>query len=908
MPSEPIATYRLQLRPGFGFREAARLIPYLSDLGVSHLYASPYLQAAAGSTHGYDVVDPSRVNQELGGSRAHARMCRRLQKAGLGQMIDLVPNHMAIVGRQNPWWWDVLENGPSSRYATYFDVDWEASEERWPNKVLLPVLSDHYGRILEDGGLRLNHREGVFTLHYQDHVFPVDPSSLAGLLEQAAVSCGSERLAFLADSHARLPRPTVTARRAVERRHRDKAVLLRLLSRLCRERPKVLRAIDRQVGRLNRDPDALDALIDQQNYRLALWRTASRDMGYRKFFDIKSLAGLRVEDEEIFEAIHALPIAWTRKGWVQGMRIDHPDGLRDPGQYFQRLHRACPKSWIVAEKILMPFETLPADWPVAGTTGYDFLNLAGGLFIDRRNKRALTRIYQEFTAQEEPFDQLVRSCKRLVLNRLLGSELNRLTNLMVDICERHRRYRDYTRHELYQALLETAVCFPVYRSFVSASRGEISRRDKTSISRAIEEAMASRADLDPELFRFLKNLLLLRLPGAQESELTMRFQQLTPPAMAKGLEDTAFYRYHRLISLNEVGGDPDRFGITVKRFHRACARAQAERPLSLLATTTHDTKRSEDVRARLALLSEIPERWADAVRRWTALTDRHRRGEVPDRNTQYLFFQTLVGAWPIDVKRMTAFMEKAVREAKEHTSWTDRNETYERGVRRFVAAAMENGDFLADLEDFAAGLVTPGRINSLAQTLIKLTAPGVPDLYQGAELWDLSLVDPDNRRPVDFGLRRRLLDELEDLSPEDVLDRSGQGLPKLWVIRQALYLRRHRPEWFGPQGSYRPLTARGPKAGHAVAFIRGRGAVSVVPRLIMGWAGDWRKMALSLPPEKWAETALPLPPGDWENILTCDRLSGGTVLLKEILARFPVGLLVRRKRQSEGQPRHGGRA
>ncbi|MDZ7700368.1 MAG: malto-oligosyltrehalose synthase [Deltaproteobacteria bacterium] len=880
MHPEPIATYRLQMRSGFGFEQAAAVVPYLSDLGISHLYTSPYLQAAAGSTHGYDIVDPSRVDEELGGSEAHARLCATLLTAGLGQMIDVVPNHMAIAGKQNPWWWDVIENGPSSRYATYFDVDWKASRRRWPNKVLLPVLGDHYGRILEDSQIRLSRKEGSFVLDYHDHEFPVDPSSLAEILSRAAEACGSEDVAFLGQSHAELPRSTITAPHAVERRHRDKAVLSNLLARLCREKPEIDAAINAEVDRLNRDPVALDSFVDRQNYRLAFWRMASRDLGYRRFFDIKDLAGLRIEDRGVFRATHILPITWVRNGWVHGLRVDHPDGLREPGDYFHRLRAFCPDAWIVAEKILEPGEKLPSDWPIAGTTGYDFLNLAGGLFIDPQGEANLTRFYEDFTGTQTKLDALVRECKRLVLTELLGSELNRLTSLFVDICERHPRHRDFTRRELYEALCETAVYFRVYRTYVSASGNAVNQQDEQYVDEAIEGAMTERPDLDPELFRFLKDLLLLRITGALENELAMRFQQLTGPAMAKGVEDTAFYRYHRLISLNEVGGDPACFGVPLERFHKACTVRQAEHPLGMLASTTHDTKRSEDVRSRLALLSEIPDRWTDAVRRWSSHNERHRRKNVPDRNTEYLFYQTLVGAWPIDVDRITAYMEKAVREAKMHTSWTTQNQSYERNLSDFIRAVLEDEGFRLDLEAFVTDLVAPGRINSLAQTLIKLTAPGVPDIYQGTELWDLSLVDPDNRRPVDFALRRHLLDEVEALPPEEIMTRMDEGLPKLWVIRQTLHLRRSRPKPFGPTGSYRPLYAQGGRADHVVAFIRGGLVLSVTPRLIMGLNGDW------------SDTKLDLPEGRWHNILTGDEVTGGPVGLQELLSRFPVGLLV----------------
>jgi (1->4)-alpha-D-glucan 1-alpha-D-glucosylmutase len=882
MKPRPVATYRVQLRPGFGFREAGELIQYLVDLGVSHLYTSPYLQAVSGSRHGYDVVDPTEVNEELGGAEAHAKLCNTLDANGLGHMIDVVPNHMAIAGRQNPWWWDVLENGPSSRYATYFDVDWEASEERWPNKVLLPVLSDHYGRILEDGELELSREEGSFVIHWREHIFPVDPSSLSELLNRAADSCASEYLAFLAQSHARLPRPTVAARDAVERRHRDKAVLTNLLGRLCLEEREVAAAIDGEVDRLNRDPDALDALIDQQNYRLALWRTASRDLGYRRFFDIKDLAGLRVEDIEVFHATHDLLIDWVEKGWVDGLRIDHPDGLRDPGEYFGRLRDACPDAWIIAEKILMPGEQVPSDWPIAGTIGYGFLNILGKLFVDPEGREELTQTYEQFVGEETDYKALTRKCKRLVLTQLLGSELNRLTSLFVDVCERHRRHRDYTRHELREALRETAVCFPVYRSYLSSSRDVIRPEDERHISSAIEDAMAARDDLDPELFLFLKKLLLFKVGGTLENELAMRFQQLSAPATAKGIEDTAYYRFNRLVALNEVGGDPSRFSVTLDEFHEACMVAQERHPRALLSSTTHDTKRSGDVRTRLELLSEIPRRWGDAVRRWSAHNEIHRTGDVPDRNTEYLFYQTLVGAWPIDVERIAVYIEKAVREAKVHTSWTNQDEEYESAVRSFVSAVMEDDVFLQDLEGLVSELIGPGRANSLSQTLIRLTAPGIPDVYQGTELWNLSLVDPDNRRPVDFNLRRRLLDEVVELSPEEIMLRSDEGLPKLWLIRQVLHLRRDRSELFGPEGSYRPLSAKGAKPGHLIAYIRGEGAITLAPRLVMKLTGDW------------GDTSIELPSGEWRNILTDEVVGGGPpVEVAQILARFPVGFLVR---------------
>ena len=651
---------------------------------------------------------------------------------------------MAIAGDQNPWWWDVLENGPSSLYATFFDVDWEASEERWPNKVLLPVLGDHYGRVLERGEIELRQAEGAFTLHYFEHAFPVDPSSLVDLLARAAARCGSDELGFLAESHGRMPRPTVTRRESVQRRHRDKGVLRGMLRRLCAEAPAVARAVQAEVDRCNEDPDLLDALLDDQNYRLALWRTADRDLGYRRFFDIHGLAGLRVEEEEVFTAAHALPLRWVEEGRVDGLRIDHPDGLRRPAEYFARLREACPQAWIVAEKILEPGEQLPADWPVAGSTGYDFLRRLTDLLVDPEGEAPLDRLWREWGGEEE-WEEVALESKRLVLRELLGSELNTLTAHFVAVCERHRRHRDYTRHELGEALLEVAAAFAVYRTYARASDGHLGGDDRRRIDAAVERARALRPDLDDELFAFLARILRLEISGEQEGELAMRFQQLTGPAMAKGVEDTAFYRYHRLIALNEVGGDPSGFGGGLERFHADCEQAQERRPRAMLTTSTHDTKRSEDVRARLAVLSEMPGPWAEAVRGWRRRNDRHRGEAGPDPGLEYLFYQTLVGAWPLTVERVEAYMEKAAREAKVHTSWVHPEPDFEADLARFVRDTLHDEAFRSDLEAFVSRVVGPGRINSLSQTLLKLTVPGVPDLYQGCELWDLSLVDPDNR-------------------------------------------------------------------------------------------------------------------------------------------------------------------
>ncbi len=888
-PTPPRATYRLQLHPDFGFHDAAELAPYLRDLGISHLYLSPCLQAASGSTHGYDVVDPSSFNRELGGEEGFQSLCEKLESLGLGLVMDLVPNHMAIVGKENPWWWDVLENGPTSLYARYFDVDWEASEERWPNKVLLPVLGNHYGRVLEAGEIDLIHQEGEFTVRYFEKAFPVAPFSLAEMLLRAARTCGSDLLAFLARCQERFASYPILGTDAIEQRHRDRRVLRKMLRDLCRETPEVSEAIDEEVARYRRDADRLDHLLELQNYRLAFWRTASRDLGYRRFFDIKDLAGLRVEQEEVFHATHDLIFRWIRRGTIDGLRIDHPDGLRDPHQYFHRLREACPETWIVAEKILQPEEKMPEDWPLAGTTGYDFLNLMGKVLVDPSGERELTAVYESLTGETTTFDQCVLEGKRWVLSDQFGSELKRLSSLMVDICENHRRHRDYTQHQLYEALLEIAVHFQVYRSYVRLKDKRVRSEDERHVFAAIRRATKNRPDLDPELFRFLKEILLLRVPGELEGELAVRFQQLSSAAMAKGMEDTAFYRYHRLVALNEVGGDPGTFAASAETFHQWCRETLEQHPATMLASTTHDTKRSEDVRARLILLSEIPERWGETVRRWAARNDRHRRKGIPDRNTEYLIYQTLVGTWPIGPDRMIPYMEKAIREAKTHTRWTKQNEEYENGVRDFVENILDDQSFCQEIEAFVEPLLFPGRVHGLAQTVLKLTAPGIPDFYQGTELWDLSLVDPDNRRPVDFLRRRQQLEQLATLTPAEILECMDEGLPKLFVMHKTLQLRKTHPEWFHEAGSYRPVQVAGESKDGVLAYLRGKAAMTVVPR--------WRMQD----PSRWRGTVVESPGGTWRHLFTDQKFTDPKIPLDAVFAEFPVALLVREEGMGENR-------
>lgn len=879
MPNSPRAVYRLQFHKGFTFKDAEEICGYLASMGVSHIYASSFLQSVAGSTHGYDITNYSQINKELGGWAGYESFRLALKKHGLGQVLDIVPNHMAINSPENVWWLDVLENGPSSPYAFYFDVDWNFEESRFDSKIVLPILGDHYGRVMDAHEIRLHHDKGLFSFHYFDHVLPVSPNSLAGPLKIAAAICRSDVLGFLADSLKNLPLTILTDRESIRRRHRDKEVIKLLLDRLMNRDEEVAQAVDRVVEETNSDPEALHAILEQQVYRLAYWRMAGHELGYRRFFDINSLVGLHIEEMAVFSDVHDVVLRFLKTGILDGLRIDHPDGLWDPIEYFSRLRKEAPDAWIVAEKILQPFEKLREDWPIDGTTGYDFMNSVTGLFVDSRKEKRITDFYREFTGIAVDYRSMVREKKYLILNELLDSDVNRLTDLMVRICEHNRRFRDFTRYEIREAILEIIASLPVYRTYIRAHLGQVPEADRTMIERVIESALTNRTDLDQELIRFIGDVILLRYRGEPETEFVMRFQQLSDPAAAKGIEDTAFYCYNRLVSLNEVGSDPGRFGNTPGSFHRLMQERMRTFPGSMNATSTHDTKRSEDVRARLCLLTEIPAEWIRTVRRWSERNEKHRRSDMPDRNTEYLVYQTLAGAWPIGLERLSAYMLKAVREAKKYTSWTRPDPEYEEAVSLFLEGITGDPVFMADMEEFVQGLIHCGRVNSLTQTLLKCMAPGVPDLYQGTELWDLSLVDPDNRRPVDYLLRKELLAKLENASPEGVLAGMESGLPKLWVIRESLRLREEKGEFFLTAG-YLALRAEGKHRNLIIGCIRGDKVAAVCQRLIMKFNGDW------------GDTRIFLPEGSWLNRFTLDRWSGG-VPAKDLFQRFPVALLSR---------------
>jgi len=879
MPQVPHSTYRLQLHAGFTFDDAAKIAPYLKALGISHVYCSPYLQAAAGSMHGYDVVDHQRVNQELGGEEAHQRFCARLAELGLGQILDIVPNHLAI-GPQNKYWWDVLENGPSSRFATWFDIDWHSSEVRLQNKVLIPVLGDQYGKILAAGQIQVERDSDSLRVRYADNVYPLAPRSLPIILERAGKAVNSPTLGFFADSLSRLPLPDGTDVEGMHIRHRDKEVIFGLLHRFCDEQPEASAAIDQVIAELNANHDALDDLLNQQHYRLAYWRTADQELGYRRFFDINTLVGVRIERPHVFNATHRRILEWLNKGVLDGVRVDHPDGLRDPLQYFTRLREHAPQAWIIGEKILEPGEFLRPSWPIEGTSGYDFLNVCNSLLMHPEGLRDLTQIYRDFTREPTDFNAIAHDKKLTVQQEALGSDVNRLADLFLRICENNRDRRDYTRAEIRRAIRETSACFRVYRTYVVPDRDEITDDDRHEVFEAVKCANERRTDIDSGLFDFIAEVLLLRTRGPLETEFVQRFQQFTSPVMAKGVEDTAFYCYNRMVALNEVGAAPGNDGLSVLQFHEYCQTMQSSRPSTMTTLSTHDTKRSDDVRARLAVITEIPGDWRRFLRRWTRQNAPLKTSSFPDRNTEYFLYQTLIGAWPIEPDRLHGYMEKAVREAKQHTTWTQQNKEFEDALHSFIDRLYQAPEFISAIEDFVRTIITPGRVNSLAQTLLNCIAPGVPDTYQGSELWALHLVDPDNRRPVDYQTRTAMLSELESgLTLDEIVDRMDTGLPKLWVLHQALKVRREQPECFGPAADYTLLMVTGRRADHVAAFLRAGRIAAIVPRWNLKLANNW------------SGTSVHLPNGRWKNLLSHDLLNGGSIPMQTILQRFPVALL-----------------
>lgn len=922
-PDIPRATVRLQLKPPFDLYAAAGIVPYLASLGVSHIYASPLTMSRPGSDHGYDVIDHTRVNPELGGERGLEVLHQALRSHAMGLILDFVPNHMGVGGADNGYWLDVLEWGRDSAYAHWFDIDWDPAEPTLRRKLLVPFLGMDYGATLTAGELRLdfNASAGTFAVWYHEHCFPISPREYPRLLREAP---SGSPLHELAERFAGLAH----RRRASQADKEAAGELKRALAALAAADP-------RAHGDLQAIPDAytgepgqvrgfmgLHRLLERQPYRLAYWRTAADEINYRRFFDINDLAGLRVEDRDVFERLHTLALRLIETGRITGIRLDHVDGLYDPRAYLARLRGDAEQRvqagdnqrdpYILVEKILAPFEELPADWEVQGTTGYDFMAQALRVLLDPAAERPLTRLYTRLTAEPGDFETVVVASKHQILRHNLAAEFNVIARRLARLAKRHWQTRDFTHQAIRAALADILARFPVYRSYIAD--GPPAPADRERIVTATRHALRAPGLVDESVYYFIRDVLLTewrprqwdRAAPREVRRIARKAQQLTGPVTAKAVEDTAFYRYARFIAANEVGNDPGCWALSPEAFHAAMHARTRGYPHSLLATATHDHKRGEDARARLAVLSELPRAWARAVSQFVRANLRHRvplsdDEHAPEANTEYFYYQSLIGAWPLGLQaddieglaalteRMVVYMQKAAREAKRYTNWAKPDASYEDALTSFVRASLDperSGDFLRAVAAFVGRIAPAGAVNALAQTVLRCTCPGVPDLYQGTELWDFSLVDPDNRHDVDFAKRKTALAELPNASPAELATHWHDGRIKLAVIARLLAFRRQKPDLFR-HGDYAPLTAQGPAAEHVLAFERRHGSdrlVIAVPRLSATAArGD---PALALNGELWRDTRLTVAMAGLEPLFAHRNTEDGR--LDELFSRFPV--------------------
>jgi (1->4)-alpha-D-glucan 1-alpha-D-glucosylmutase len=986
----PLSTYRLQFNSHFTFRDARAIVDYLHALGVTDAYASSYLKAVPGSPHGYDIADPTRLNPDIGSEEDYWAWVESLRACGMGHVLDVVPNHMGIAKSANPWWLDVLENGPSSRFARFYDIEWHPVKDELADKVLIPILGDQYGEALERQELRLAYRDGAFVVAYYDEILPIAPDTYGRILSDALDGWvidhpgdAADELEIILAAAANLPERTSRDPDHIALRAREKEVVKRRLAALTGSSPEVHALIDSCVRRFNgvagqpRSFDPLDRLLNEQSYRLAHWRVASEEINYRRFFDVNQLAALRMEDPAVFDEVHRFAFELVRRGGPTGLRIDHVDGLYAPADYLRRLQEnlstgdtdgqsslrtgsssvsSVPERfYIVVEKILGADENLPVDWPVAGTTGYEFAALVNNLFVDGRNEGALDAIYRRFVddRRDRPsFGELGYRSKKQVLHETMSGDINSLGHQLNRFSERHRHFRDFTLYSLISTLKEVIACFPVYRTYVVPGQ-PVADHEYRYIVEAVSCAKRRSHGVASLVFDFVQRLLLHQTPAVspdQSEELarfTGKFQQLTSPVAAKGIEDTALYVYNRLLSLNDVGSDPTHFGLDPSVVHDRLGERRRRWPLALSATSTHDSKRGEDVRARLNVLSEIPGAWKPAVTKWRALNRRFKtdvKGALaPGGNEEYFLYQTLVGAWPFDAgrdgaltifrERITAYMTKALREAKVHTSWLSPDESYEKAVARFVEAILDrrrSSQFLESFAEFQSRVAELGMYNGLAQLLIKITAPGVPDFYQGTELWDLNLVDPDNRRPVDYEKRRETLaavtrdglktvpygttrahrtpvgDGLQTGSSiiEDLLEHRADGRVKLFVTTRALAARAQCRDVY-EHGDYVPLQSSGARRDHVFAFARQHGddvAITCVPRLLASVIPEGAGPPIG---SVWGDTRIDVSSAfaalnRQRGIRLRDVFTGAilepdearTIPVSKLFERFPVALLV----------------
>jgi len=966
----PLSTYRLQLHAGFTFADVEAALPYLKELGIGDCYASPIFEARPGSQHGYDVTRHDRINPELGGEEGFARLAAKLRSLDMGLLLDIVPNHMGV-GNDSVWWQDVLENGRASEYADYFDIDWDPLDPNMRGKLLLPILGHQYGEELESKRMQIVVDGGRVRVRYYDHLIPIAPRSLPVMFPEAELDELSVPRSFrdLLREMAHIP-PHDTTEKALAAQRRQQMDDLRPRLQAALESDEMKTPLAGAMERINgvegdrHSFDRLHDMLEQQPWRLAYWRVSTEEINYRRFFDINDLVGLRMENPRVFAATHCLIRRVLARQEVTGLRIDHCDGLFNPMQYLIRLQALCVaarclgekplgltgpngielqvidalrgRNWtrergplyVVVEKILEPRETLPPEWPVRGTSGYDFVHFGNQVFIQRDNERRFTRFYESLTGRTTDPETIVYRAKLSVMRNALSSEVYVLTNLLSHLAAADRRARDFTENLLETAVRETIACFPVYRTYID-HRGQYSDRDRAFIRQAIGRARQRNRDMDASVFDFLENTLLLRGRMGDEIDegelyFALKFQQLSGPVMAKGVEDTAFYVYNRFVSSNDVGSAMDAFGITAEEFHAANRERLRSAPDAMLATSTHDTKRSEDVRNRLNVLSEMTYLWPSYVRRWVRMNARHKRtledGRVaPDANEEYFIYQTLAGAWPWSMRsgderqafleRTQQYMTKALSEAKVNLSWTNPNPAYLDAVHSFLRSILMPDArgalprFAETLADLMPALRIFGAVNSLAQAVLKIASPGVPDFYQGTELWDLSLVDPDNRRPVDFtarrlalaSLREQVLSQGETAVCRDVLRHLEDGRAKLWTIHRALQLRNRIPETFR-RGEYVPVDATKEHAGHVIAFLRGREILAVAPRFAYTLMDGRPQMPLG---DAWGSGELVVPElagAALENVFTGSGVRvdlDGRLPLRAVFAAFPVALLVR---------------
>jgi len=944
----PLATYRLQFNKDFTFSHAVKILDYLKVLGITEIYASPILTSRRGSGHGYDVTNPNRLDPDLGTERDFDEFLGELEKRGMGLLLDIVPNHMAA-SSENPWWMDVLENGPDSTFSSYFDIDWHPPARHLDNKILLPILGRPFGEALDSGEFKLKFHDGKFSIEYFESSFPLAPRTYRSVLSyrigrlQHSLDENSaayqEYQGIVAALSAISDRDTTPIEAPSDKRVRFESIRDRL-RQLTVSSKEVSQFIQETLAEFNgkeNDPSSfsnLQRLLGEQYYVLTYWQNVNETINYRRFFTITDLVGMRVEDSLVFDATHSLILRLISRGAVTGLRIDHIDGLRDPLAYLKRLQERLAaeddsntgqQAYVVVEKILARHEDLPSDWPVAGTTGYDYLNFANRVLVNPAGAKEIERIYSDFTARKVKFNDVLYQKKKLVMGTILAVEMRSLGRQLGELAAQARYARDLPRHELAEALIETTACFAVYRTYIRNL--DLPPAATKALEEALAEARQRKPGLNPQCFDFLRDVLLLSnpahvLPDQREARLSfvLRWQQFTGPIVAKGFEDTSLYVYHPLLSLNEVGGDPSPDAICPKEFAEFIGERQKRWPHSMNASSTHDTKRAEDVRARISVLSEIPQEWQKRLNYWASLNERHKTGgngpTVPDRNEEYFLYQTLLGMWPLRqnefsgvLERLQSYAIKATREAMVHTRWTRPNLPHEQALTKFVAAILDekqNSAFLEDFKDFDHQIAFYGMLNGLSQTLLKITAPGVPDFYQGSELWDLRLVDPDNRGTIDFTHRIELLAMLGNSGPQDtaefaqdLLTNWTDGRIKLYLIWKALGFRQRFQELF-TDGDFVPAEVTGDRAGNLTAFFRvsqGNTALIVAPKWLAGSGIDTGGNSGQA---FWGKTSILLPSDarlSWQNIYTGEPVKhssngrSGEIEVASVLKNFPVALL-----------------